>query len=134
MLDNLSIVKSVYEDFGRGDLVAALAAFDPDVEWNEASGYPLVGGRHLGVPAVVAVLECVVSEWPDIAVVPAEFFASGDRVVVLGETSGTHAATKKSFRSPFAHAWTARQGRIVEWRAYIDTALARDAASGTLPA
>lgn len=128
MPDNLSIVRLVYENFARGDLPAALAVFDPAVEWNEASGYPTIGGCHRGVAAVVEVLKRVVSEWPDITVVPSEFFIKGDRVVVLGQTSGTHAATKKSFCSPFAHAWTAREGRIVAWRAYIDTALARDAA------
>jgi uncharacterized protein len=128
MSDKLDIVKLVYDNFALGDLPAALTAFDPDIVWNEASGYPSVGGRHVGVPAVVEVLKRVVGEWPDLAVTPAEFFTNGERVVVLGEVGGTHAATGKSFRSPFAHAWTLRESWIVEWRAYVDTALARDAA------
>lgn len=128
MPNNLTIVKSVYENFTKGDLPSALAAFDPNIIWNEASGYPSVGGRHIGVPAVVEALTRVVTEWPDIALTPAEFFTNGDRVVVLGEVSGTHAVTGKSFSSPFAHAWTTRESRITEWRAYVDTALARDAA------
>jgi len=128
MEDNLGIVKRVYDSFSRDDLPTALSSFDPNIRWNEASGYPGVGGCHVGVSAVADVLKRVIEDWPNITIVPAEFFANGDRVVVLGTTNATHADTGKSFSSPFAHAWTLRDRRIVEWRAYIDTALACEAA------
>jgi ketosteroid isomerase-like protein len=59
---------------------------------------------------------------------PRSISAAADRVVVLGESSGRHKSTGNEFRSPFAHALVVRDGRIAEWQAFIDTALARDTA------
>lgn len=128
MTSNRDIVTKLYADFASGDLPAVLAAFDPEIEWNEATGFPTVGGRHTGPQAVAATLGTVVSEWDGLAVVPETFLAEGDTVVVIGETSGTHRATGKAFRSPFAHVWRLRDGKAVQWRAHIDTALAQRAA------
>ena len=128
----MTIVRNNYELFAKGDLPAVLAKLDPNVSWNEATGFPGVGGRHVGVAAVKAVLIQVSTELEGLTVTPEEFLGEGDRIVVLGETSGKHRATGRSFKSPFAHAWRLRDGRVVEWRAYIDTALAREAAGPTL--
>jgi uncharacterized protein len=122
-------VRIVYELFAKGDLPGVVAKFDPEIVWFEASGFPGVGGRHVGPDAVQAVLIQVASEWEDLTVTPREFVGDGDRVVVLGETAGKYRATGRSFQSPFAHAWRLRDGRVVEWRAYIDTALAQEAAA-----
>ena len=128
MSDNVEILKGAYAAFARGDLPAFLALLDPEVAWSEASGFPSVGGTHVGPAAVVAVLGRVAAEWDGLTVTPDEFFSAGDRVVVLGETQGRHRATGRPFRSPFAHEWRLRGGRIVAWRAHIDTALAQAAA------
>jgi hypothetical protein len=34
--ENVGLVKSLYEAFGRGDVPTVLAAMDPKIEWNEA--------------------------------------------------------------------------------------------------
>lgn len=128
MRDNVDIVRGVYEAFARGDLAGLLEVLDREVEWFEATGFPTVGGRHVGPAAVAEVLGRVVAEWDDLTVTADAFFHASDRVVVLGETRGRHRATSKEFRSPFAHEWHLRDCRIVLWRAYIDTALAQAAA------
>lgn len=60
-------------------------------------------------------------------VVPSESIGRGDVVVVLGETRGTARGTGRSFATPFAHVWRFRAGRVVGWRAILDTGAARAA-------
>ena len=126
--DNVGVVRGMYEAFARGDLPAVLAGLDPEVRWIEAAGFPGIGGVHIGPAAVAQVLTVLAAEWDGFKIVPQEYLGNGDRVVVLGESSGRHKSTGKEFRSPFAHALVVRDGRIAEWQAFIDTALARDAA------
>jgi len=128
MPNHVEIVKGVYVAFARGDLAGVLAAFDPQIVWTEASGFPSVGGTHVGPPAVATVLGRVVGEWDGLTVTPDEYFSAADKVVVLGETQGRHRATGKHFGSRFAHEWRLRDGHVTEWRGHVDTALAQAAA------
>jgi len=123
----LATIKAIYASFAQGDLPAVLEKFDPGIAWIEATGFPGVGGRHVGPDAVRAVLMQVTREWDGLSVAPREYVGAGDRIVVLGETTGIYRATGKSFASQFAHAWRLRDGKVVEWRAHIDTALAQAA-------
>lgn len=128
MRDSITTIQSLYELFAAGDLPAVMAQLDPNIAWFEASGFPAVGGRHDGVEAVKACLVKVAMDWDGLSVTPQEFFGADDRIVVLGETTGKFRATGRSFKTPFAHAWRLNGGRVVEWRAYLDTATAREAA------
>ena len=118
---NTELIKGVYEAFGRGDVPAVLGAFDPDIEWHEADGLPY-GGVHRGPDAVAgSVFGPLVEDIPDFAVVPQEFFESGDRVVTLGRYTGTARETGAQLDQPFAHAWTVRDGKIARFHQYVDT-------------
>ena len=39
-MDNVQMVKDLYEAFGRGDVGSVLASFDPNIEWSVAEGGP----------------------------------------------------------------------------------------------
>ena len=130
MDSGVTTVQNLYRLFAEGNLPAFLAKLAPDIGWFEATGFPGVGGRHDGVEAVKSCLMKVATDWDGLSVTPHEFFGEDDRIVVLGETTGKWRATGRAFRSPFAHAWRIRDGRVVEWRGYIDTALAQEAAGG----
>lgn len=127
-MDQIALIRDLYAAFARGDVSAILAAFDDEIVWEEAEGFPRVGGRHVGVEAVLSALGSLPRDWDAMTVEPQQFFADGDVVVVLGETSGTYRATGRSFATPFAHRWRLRGGRVIGWRAYLDTAMARSAA------
>ena len=45
-----------------------------------------------------------------------------EEVVSFGRYVGTHGKTKRSVTAPFAHRWAVRQGRIVRFVQYTDTA------------
>ena len=39
-MDNLTLVKGVYEAFGRGDIPAVLGTMSPDIKWYDAESNP----------------------------------------------------------------------------------------------
>jgi len=52
---------------------------------------------------------------------PEEYVAQGDRVVALGHFRFRMKTTGKSYASPWAMAWTVRDGKAVDCRVYEDT-------------
>ena len=67
------------------------------------------------------------TEWEDFSAVPHEFVVQGDKVVALGQYSGTYKITSKRFSAPFAHVWNLRNGKVVRFRQYTDTAVVQNA-------
>jgi ketosteroid isomerase-like protein len=126
-MSSLESVRGVYDAFAKGDVPAVLGFLSADIEWTEAEGFPY-GGTYTGPDAVLAgVFMRLGTEWDGFAVVPEEFIDGGDRVVALGEYTGTYKATGKSFRANFAHVWTLREGKAVRFVQYVDTLLVHKA-------
>jgi ketosteroid isomerase-like protein len=124
---NTEIIRSVYTAFATGDVPGVVGAFDADIRWTEAEGFPY-GGTYVGPDAVVTnVFARLGSEWEGFAAVPHAFVAEGDTVVALGDYSGTYKATGKTFSAPFAHVWTLSEGKITRFQQYTDTALVQAA-------
>lgn len=117
---NRALVQQAYADFAAGDVPAFLAILDPHVTWTDAEGYPYAG-TYVGPDALVqGLIARIGAEWDDYAVVPNAFVADGDRVVVLGDYSGTYKATGRSVEVPFAHVWQLIDGRVVRFRQFTD--------------
>jgi ketosteroid isomerase-like protein len=53
---------------------------------------------------------------------PETFIAQGDRVVVLGTETSRVKATDKILDAEWAHSFTLRDGKVVAFKEYIDTA------------
>jgi hypothetical protein len=60
------------------------------------------------------------AEWDDYTAVPTTYIAAGDRVVALGDYSGTYKATGRSVQAPFAHVWQFVDGKVVSFRQFTD--------------
>ena len=54
-MDNVSLLKNLYEAFGRGDVPAVLGAMSPQMKWHEAEGNPYMpsGEAWVGPDAVL---------------------------------------------------------------------------------
>jgi len=123
----LEMLRNAYGAFATGNIPAVLAVFDPKIEWIEAEGFPY-GGTYIGPDAVlVNVFMKLGTEWDGYSAMPAEFIDAGERIVVLGQYSGTYKATGRSFKADFAHVWTLRNGKAVKFVQYADTALVQKA-------
>jgi ketosteroid isomerase-like protein len=53
---------------------------------------------------------------------PKEFIAQDETVVALGTYAGTPTAGGPQFRSPWAMVFTFREGKVIEFREYTDSA------------
>lgn len=128
--NNLNLIRSVYEAFGRGDIPAVLGTMDENIVFQAAEGGPY-GGTYHGHDAVLNnIFMRLGSEWEGFQAIPEELIDAGDIIVALGLYSGTYKATGKSMHAPFAHVWRIKNGRVYEYRQYTDTALFQRALEG----
>jgi hypothetical protein len=121
---NVNIVRGMYEAFGRGDIAAVIAALDPQVEWLEAESFIYADGNpYIGPQAVLeGVFMRIGTEWDGFAVSPKEILDAGETVIGHGYYSGTYKKTGKSVRAQFVHMFTIRDGKVVKFQQYTDTA------------
>jgi len=120
--ENVAVVRSIYENFAKGDIPAVLAVLAPDVEWVESpQEYLPHRGTHRS-PAAVAgtVFAMVVNHFDEFAVVAEQFHNAGDVVVVEGRAVGK-TKTGHVLDAPAAWVWTVREGRVTANHNYHDT-------------
>jgi ketosteroid isomerase-like protein len=122
----LDVVGGLYDAFGRGDLPGLLALVDPDVDWSvqvDAPGAELVpmfqnGRGHGAVQRYfdgVAQLEIHAFE-------VRAMHASGDEVLVEITFDFHHRTTGKGTRVDEIHHFVVRDGKVVRYRPFVDTA------------
>jgi uncharacterized protein len=123
MNDPADIVRGFYDALGRGDVPGVLARLHDQLEWTEAERFPYYSGTWRSPQEVLdKLLIPLARDWDGFSARVHDFIAQGDRVVSLGEYSGTFKATGKSMTAPFSHVWTVRDGRIARFDMYTDTA------------
>ena len=122
--ENRETVQGMYDAFGRGDIGTVLAALDPDVEWWEAENFIYADNNpYVGPDAVLqGVFARIGGEWEGFLVSPKEVLDAGDTIVGHGHYSGKFRNTGRDVRAQFAHVFTFRDGKIVKFQQYTDTA------------
>ena len=124
--ENVQIVKDGFAAYGRGDMQGLLAFCAEDIEWIvPGEGWPLAG-TYRGHAGVADFFQKI-SEMLEISFLEhREFVAQGDRVLVVGFDRGRVKATNRTFEGHWVMAFTIRNGKLTNFREYIDTlALAR---------
>jgi ketosteroid isomerase-like protein len=122
--ENIKIVKGMYDAFGRGDVGTVIAALDPQIEWLEAENFIYADGNpYIGPQAVLrGVFMRLGMEWEGFSVTPKELLDAGDTVIGHGYYSGAYKKNGKQVRAQFAHLFTFRNGKVVKFQQYTDTA------------
>jgi ketosteroid isomerase-like protein len=62
------------------------------------------------------------TEWEGFAVTPKEVLDAGDTAIGHGYYSGTYKKSGKHAKAQFAHFFTFRDGKVVRFQQYTDTA------------
>ena len=129
--ENVALVRSVYENFAKGDIPAVLSVLAPDIEWVEsAHDYLPFRGTHRSPQEVVdKVFGSVMELFDEFAVVPEELHDAGDVVVVEGRAVGKTKAGR-ILDAPAAWVWTVRDGLLASNHNYHDTEAFRLALGG----
>ncbi|CAG9931262.1 nuclear transport factor 2 family protein [Candidatus Nitrotoga arctica] len=118
-----TIVKQVYEAFGRGDVPAILNLIADEVDWEfvGSTNLPYAGRRKN--PKEVADFFAAVAQSEDIhAFEPREFIEANEHITVLGWEDTTVRDTNKKFESEWIHVFTVKNGKITRWRGFLNTA------------
>jgi hypothetical protein len=127
--DNVRIVREAYDDFIRGDIQGVLNILADDVEWitpGPPDIMPMAGHRYgrKGVAEFFTALNDV--EEVELFE-PQDFVAQGDQVVAFAKYRGRVKSTGRSVQSDLVHVFTLRNGKVVQFREYFDTAAVLDA-------
>ena len=122
---NIGCVKDFFAALGRGDREGLQALVAEDIEWIiPGEDWPLAG-THRGYAGVADLLETA-SRSMETSTDPREFFAQGDRVLVVGAATGKVKATNRTFEDDWVFVITVRDGRLTRIREYVATqAIAR---------
>jgi ketosteroid isomerase-like protein len=122
--NNITHLKNFYEAVSRGDYRAACDRLDPNVEWIEPNVAGLwFSGTHRGADAVLKEVFSPTAEKLDLFRVSIKrCYAIGDHVVALGYLQGHSRTTGKELDASTAHVCTLRNGKIVRFETFHDTA------------
>ena len=123
MTENVQTVKDIYAAFGRGDIPAILGRLADDVVW-EAEGPASISftGIRRGVPDTSGFFAGIDREHAEPQLDIQSVIGSGDEVAAFGRYAATMKNTGKRVTTPIAHYWKFRDGRVVRYINYIDTA------------
>jgi ketosteroid isomerase-like protein len=124
-MDNVTVVKNIYEAFGRGDIPTVLGSMSPDIRWHEAEGNPYMpsGEAWVGHDALVKHLFTRIgAEWDGFTIHVKSVYGSGDHVIVEARYSGTYKPTGKSIDAQACHVWDVKGGKVIKFQQYADTA------------
>ena len=117
---NVETIRGIYDAFARGDIPAIIDQLDADVAWHSPATLPW-GGSERGPDGALAFFGRLGSAVDELQAETKAFLDAGDHVVVLGTHHGRSKAGT-SFEAEWAMVWKLRDGRIVEFRDYVDTA------------
>jgi ketosteroid isomerase-like protein len=115
----ISALRDAYAAFNRGDMEAAVASLDADIEWVEPKEFP-GGGAYRGRESAKQYLAQSRAAWAEVSSEPEQFIPAGDRVVVF-----VHARVRAKGSSEWqdvrlADVYTFRDGKAIQMRAFAD--------------
>lgn len=125
---NTERVQAMYAAFGRGDIASILSALAPDVTWTVQgpAALPFYGTRR-GRDQVAQFFQAVATKLGIEEFVPRDFIAQGERVVVIGYERGKAVPTGRPYDGEWVHIFTFRNGQVVDFREYGNTAAIAEA-------
>jgi len=127
MSDSVAVVREFYALLGRGDLPGVVELVGDEIDWQSPvtrTHPPEIRWsrlRHTRQDVAEFFKELGANVKPEgfeLSVITAQ----DDRVVVEGQNRGTVRATGRTYEHQWVMAFTIRDGRIVRFRHYYDTA------------
>ena len=128
MEENARIVERLYEALEADDMDAAVALCSPEVEWHyPAFGALSYGGQWTGRDGILRWADAhdEAEEILDFRV--EDLVAAGDHVFAVGYFRGRARPDGDTWETRFVHALTIRDGQVIRFEAFFDTAAAVDA-------
>jgi ketosteroid isomerase-like protein len=115
--ESVDVVRKCFHAYLRGDAKAALAAFDPNVEFDMTIRPD--GQIYHGPRGVSKAMRDWAQAFEKLTLEADEFLDAGDRVLIVGRQVG-RARRGLEVQRPFFHLVTVHDGQITHWKAYAD--------------
>jgi ketosteroid isomerase-like protein len=115
----ITALREAYAAFNRGDMDAAVASLDPQIQWVEPAEFP-GGGTYHGRDAVKGYLEQSRAAGVEVISEPKRFITAGDRVVVFVDARVRRKGSEEWQEVRLADVYTIRDGKLVAMRAFAD--------------
>ena len=130
-LSNIDLYKRLMEQFAARDFGAMREMMDEEVRSeNLAPANAPIAGDRIGVDALMDYFVLAAEPTADYEFLEAHaWLESGEVVVAIGREAYRIKATGKRAETPFVHETRWKDGRLVFWREFYDTAAMRDAYS-----
>ena len=121
---NQDLVLRGYKAFADGDLPALFALMDGNVAWH-IPGNNLISGAYRGHEQVAGLIaKSAEMTRGTLRFEIKDVLANDERVVILATLSATRDGTAHAH--PVVHLWRVADGKIVEFRGYVDDQAAED--------
>jgi ketosteroid isomerase-like protein len=117
---NLELVREIFEAFTRRDLEAVLQIIDPEIEFYAPTAEIAREGRpYKGLLGIRSYFLDVARIWKELLVIPQDFRAVGDQVLVSGRVYA-RGDSVPLVDVPTHWVWRVRDGKISWGRVYED--------------
>ncbi len=115
------VVVSVFDAFKRGDIASIVGLVAPNATWQQAKTVPW-GGDYCGPEGAAEFFRKLDATMETVAFEARENVEHGDEVFSFGTYTGRGRATGRTGSAEWMFRWRVRDGKIVSWQSYIDTA------------
>ena len=132
--ENLTRLREAYRRWHRSkgtdvecwlDLMGAQVVYRAAPEGKIGLGFAAHSGAKEEIAALIASQS---ADWEMIFVKIDEYVAQTNRVVAIGSCAWRNRKTGKAAETPIAHFWRFKDGKVVEFMQFFDTAAVMDAA------
>ena len=115
------VVVSVFDAFKRGDIASIVGLVAPNATWQQEKTVPW-GGDYRGPEGAAEFFRKLDATMETVAFEARENVEHGDEVFSFGTYTGRGRATGRTGSAEWMFRWRVRDGKIVSWQSYIDTA------------
>jgi uncharacterized protein len=121
---NLETVQRAFAALGKNDMNQLRSLLSPDVEWHTPGPKEILpfAGIHKGPDAVVQWWKKLGEAEEALHFEPKDFIPHNDKVIVTGEGEMRVKSTGKKLSGEWVHIYTLKDGKIVDYREFYDTA------------
>lgn len=129
--DNIGLVRRIYTAFGAGDVQTILNSVSDGAEWinHGPDTIPYAGSRS-GKTQIREFFQAIADSTTGGKVIAENFVAQADTVVATGRYKATVRNTGLDIDTPIAHLFTVRNGKVVRWEGFSDSARVAEAHTG----
>jgi uncharacterized protein len=118
---NVGVVRGFNDALGQGDMGGMLDFLDPQLEWRAPESVPW-GGTFHGHDGFREFVGKLLDQPAEFRREMLEYLDAGERVVVLLRQMGRRKGSDTEYDVPEVHIWTVRDGKIVDFEGFFDTA------------